>query len=348
MAHGQRWFLTRCGMLAALCIVIVGMAVGFPRLLPGGGIIAYTHDTDGIADIYALDVVRTYRLNLTRTPTQSETRPTWSSDGVRLAYERNEQAVNQLCVLRIGRENRCFPRYEFFDNNPVWSPDGRWLAFNSAGAEGGNLFLLDTISGEVHRTNLVTQEVHRAYSWSPDSTRLAFSQYRSDGYVEMSILDLATGEVVRGLPDERAMDLLPVWSPDGEHIAYMSDTGLGFHVYIVNPDDDSPARQLTTEPGYDLSLSWSPDGSKLLLVSAREDGDFDLFLLAPETGEMQLLTNNTALDERPTWSPDGQQIAFTSDRDGGDINIYVMNTDGSDVHRLTFAEGRNTDPAWRP
>jgi TolB protein len=322
------------------------MAVGFGRVLPGG-IVAYTYDTDGIADIYALDVARMYLLNLTRTPTHSEEHPSWSPNGAQLAYERNERGTSQLCILEIARQFQCFPPHGYFDNNPVWSPDGQWLASNSGGAEGGNLFLLDTTNGEVRRPNLITQEVHGAYSWSPDSTRLAFSEYRPDGYLELSILNLATGEVHRRFPDYRAIDLLPAWSPDGQRIALMSDTGLGYHVSIVSPEGGSP-RPLTTETGYDLSLSWSPDGSKLLLVSNREADNFDLFLIDSESGDMQLLTDNTALDERPTWSPDGRQIAFTSDRDGGDIHIYIMNADGSNVRRLTFAAGRNTDPAWRP
>lgn len=348
MAHGRRWFLTRCSILAALCLLLVCLTVGFPRLLPGGGIIAYTNDTDGIPDLYVLDVARTYRVNLTRTPTQSEMRPTWSPDGMRLAFERDEQGLHQLCVLEIARQIRCFPPHGFFDNSPVWSSDGRWIVFNSAGTVGGNLSVLNTLTGEVHPLNLITQEVRRAYSWSPDSARLAFSEFGSDGYVGLSILDFASGEVVRRLPDERARDLVPVWSPDGEWIAFMSDAGFGYHVYVVNPDETSSSRQLTDESGYDLSLHWSPDGSKLLLVSARGEDDFELSLLNPETGEMRGLTDNAALDERPTWSPDGQWIAFTSNRDGGDVNIYVMNADGSDVRRLTFDRGRNTDPAWRP
>jgi TolB protein len=347
VAHGQRWFLTLFGALAALCILTVGLAVSIPRLIPGGGIIVYTYDTDGIPDIYVLDVARIYRVNLTRTLTLIEELPAWSSDGMRLAYERNTQGTNQLCVLEIGGQIQCFPPHQFFDNSPVWSPDGRWLAFNSAGTEGGNLFLLETYTGEVRRLNLVTQVVRRVYSWSPDSTRLAFSEYRPDGYVELSIVDLASGEIVRRLPDTLAQELLPVWSPDGQRIALITDGGTGFQIYVVNASDTSPARQLTSESGYDLSLSWSPDSSMLLLVSARGGDDFELFSLDPETGVMQALTNNEALDERPTWSPDGQQIAFTSDRDG-DVHVYVMNRDGSDVRRLTFAEGRNTDPVWRP
>ena len=315
------------------------------RTLPGGEVIAYTHDTTGINDIYLLDLLRGQRLNITRTLTDAEERPVWSPDGTRIAYERINAGLTQLCIWQAAARRRCFEPYGFFDNLPVWSPDGRWLLFNTV-VDGGNLFLLDTFSEEVRPLNVTTEQARRAYSWSPDNTRIAFARYLRSGAVRLSILDAATGGVRPVRAAELADNLLVTWSPQNEQIAFISDANGGYRVYVADAETGN-VRQLTEQPGYDQYISWSPDGTRLLLVSSRAGDDIDIFSLDPQSGSLTLLTEDDGLDERPSWSPDGQRIAFTSDRDG-DVHIYVMNADGTNVQRVTFTPGRNTDPAWQP
>lgn len=324
----------------------IAAIIALGRSQPNSGVLAYTLDTDGIADIFLLDLARNKRVNITLNQPLSAERPVWSPDGTRIAFELNRGSSKQLCVWQFEWRTRCYEPVGVFDSLPMWSPDGQWLLFDTIVGQGGNLFLIRVDTGEVRPLNVVTEQVRRAYSWSPDGTEIAFAQYLDSGAIQLSVMHLATGVVRALVTDPSATDMLVAWSPRSSEIAFLSDANFGYRAYITDAHSGG-LRQLTEQPGYDQFINWSPDGNALLLVSNRAGDDLDLFRLNPSNGMLQLLTVNTALDERPSWSPDSQEIAFTSDRDG-DVHVYVMNADGSGVRRVTFAQGRNTDPDWQP
>ena len=112
----------------------------------------------------------------------------------------------------------------------------------------------------------------------------------------------------------QGMDTSPVWSPDGTRIAYMSDRGGDFNIYIMDIDGDKD-RQLTVDPNADVSPVWSPDSSKIAFVSARV-GYENIYVMDADGGNLQQLTDDPvwALNppRSPAWSPDGTRIIFIS------------------------------------
>src|SRR2546426_691741 len=95
---------------------------------------------------------------------------------------------------------------------PIWSPDGRSIAFvsNAKGDVDGELWAADADGS--HRRRLHEGPVTFA-DWSPDGTRIAFSGPVS-GEHRVSVLDIASGETTDLGPGE-----LPRWSPDGARLA---------------------------------------------------------------------------------------------------------------------------------
>lgn len=145
----------------------------------------------------------------------------------------------------------------------------------------------------------------------------------------------------------------PVWSPDGQRIAFAThvsgpgNNGNGaYDIYTMDADGSNVVRR--TNSGNFASGAWSPDGQKLA-VSTEGLYSSEIYLIsADEDGSSPI---HLATDGRsPTWSPDGKSIAFVhiSGDDGYD-HISVMNADGTGLRPLTEIDpGGIYGVAWSP
>ena len=147
---------------------------------------------------------------------------------------------------------------------------------------------------------------------------------------------------------------MPVWSPDGQKIAFASKREGNWELYVMNADG-SGQRNLTRNAANDYlydAQPWSPDGRKLVFGRDRNgDGGSDHIYVINADGSGE---RNLTRGREPRWSPDGQKITFTSKRENW-AEIYVMNADGSGQQRLTRSPARtvnartvNDPPVWSP
>ena len=150
---------------------------------------------------------------------------------------------------------------------------------------------------------------------------------------------------IRRLTDHSAEDRYPSWSPDGRHIAFVSDRDGNDEIYVMGSDGSNP-RRLTDHLARDFDPTWSPDGRHIAFVSDR-DGNREIYVIGSDGSNPRRLTHRSVWDGSPTWSPDGRHIAFESQR-GSNFGIYVMGLDGSNPHRLTDDLARYYSPSWSP
>ncbi|HIP97405.1 MAG TPA: hypothetical protein EYH32_09360 [Anaerolineae bacterium] len=264
-----------------------------------------------------------------------------------IAYASRQNASDPLQIYLMN-EDGSFPvrltLTEADEFDPLWSPDGRRIAFVSLRDGNQEIYVMSADGSD--QTN-VTRHENKDWTpaWSPDGTQLVFSSFRDENW-ELYVMDADGSNVVR-LTDNPASDVSPSWSPDGQRIAFASRRDGGDWDIFVMDRMGEHVTQLTYDPADDFGPVWSPDGTTIAFESDR-DGYVDIFLMAADGSDLVNLTRDPYADYHgAAWSPDGTRVMFYSNRDG-DWDIYVMNRDGSGLVNITDDDSDEQSPSWRP
>ncbi len=156
------------------------------------------------------------------------------------------------------------------DRAPVWSPDGREIAWFSDPGDGYEL-LIAAQDGLAEPRRLGVGESKMAWeaAWSPDGSRIAFV----DDDVRIQVVEVASGTVVTadigGANIERgAMGL--AWSPDSKWLAYTKTFPNNLRRIVVWSIEDGEARPLTDVMADAQAPSWDHDGRKLYFLASTD------------------------------------------------------------------------------
>ena len=141
-------------------------------------------------------------------------------------------------------------------------------------------------------------------------------------------------------------DRTPVWSPDGEEIAWFSDAS-GEYQLVVSDQQGRDQRTISIdEPSFYFQPRWSPDGSKLAFT----DTHYRVQVMDVATGGVQHVdTDRYAHPERtmnPVWSPDSRYIAYARRLDTQLRVISVYDTETGERHQLTDGMADAITPVW--
>ncbi len=237
-----------------------------------------------------------------------------------------------------------------FSNSPTWSPDGRSLAYWTAGDPDQPVDLVVTdADGRDPRVIARSMSYPTQPSWAPDSTAITFAATDPTspigGVNAAFIVNASTGRTTRIIVNG-VTPWNPRWSPRGDLIAFWAEgydreTG----IYVAKPDGTG-ARMATNAPCVDSpfclwSIDWSPDGARVAYSTG--DRRHDIWIVNVDTGNRYALTQTPANEFNAAWSPDGSRIAFVrSDVPFGSIDppdgrVVIANIDDSDERVVTGA-----------
>jgi TolB protein len=138
----------------------------------------------------------------------------------------------------------------------------------------------------------------------------------------------------RVLYESRYPMLSPVWSTNGQKIAYVSFEVDNKPSIFIMELATGRRQQMTNFEGLNGAPAWSPDGSKLAMALSK-DGNPEIYVMDVMTRQLTRATNHFAIDHEPSWTIDGKSLFFTSDR-GGKPQIYQVNLASMQQERVTF------------
>ncbi len=280
-------------------------------------------------------------------------RLTISADGKRIAYTPLTVASNLWSVPVPLRTNEATEPptalthdTSYRNSNPVFSPDGRRVAYH-VNRIGGNqdIWLIDIDGG--NSTQLTTDPAsdHRP-SWFPDGDQIAFQSIRQ-GKVVMLAINLKSGKERTLL--EAGQDLtFPRVSPDGKQIVFNSKKSGTTNLWVASIESGA-VKQLTFDKEAMGFPCWSPDGKFLAFEVKRGDATH-VGMMPSAGGDVVQLTSAHGQSWPHSWSPDGDKIAFAGFRDGF-WNVWWVSRTSRALKRVTNYTKLNAFvryPAWSP
>jgi TolB protein len=177
------------------------------------------------------------------------------------------------------------------------------------------------------------------------ATRIAYVALSGEApqqHYQLVVAD-ADGENQHLVLESKYPLMSPVWSPDGQSLAYVSFESKRPAIYVQTVRSGE-RRQVSARPGINGAPAFSPDGQKLALTLSGVSGNPDIYILDLTSNALTRITDDPAIDTEPTWAPDGKSIYFTSDRAGGP-QIYKQGINpGDKPRRITFEGNYNARP----
>ena len=216
------------------------------------------------------------------------------------------------------------------DGSPVYSPDGKWLAFQRAEKDANGkrtgkpqLYVMPTAGGEARR--LTDHPLGTgAPVWSPDSARLCYTaRVPEEGRY-------GTDEKVG--PDKERPRRITTMLYRVDDLGFLGDRRS--HVYVVDAHAEKPEPVQVTSGDYENGdVDWSPSGDLLAFVSARhanreQDLRTDVYVCAPDGTGLRALTDGGLGVGQPRFTPDGATVCFTAGPLDGNELLGVCRNEG--------------------
>jgi Tol biopolymer transport system component/DNA-binding winged helix-turn-helix (wHTH) protein len=325
---------------------------GKPVWSPDQRYIAFVHASDeGDRGIYLVPVLGGHERKVYSFGSQPDRAGLdWSPDGKSLAFVTKSSLSAPFAVWLLSLDS--FEAHAITsppvnyegDARPVFSPDGKYVAFARTLNEAAEVYAAPVDGGEARRLTFDNRRVI-GMRWANDGQSIIFASNRAGSFSLWRVPFSA------GMPEriegniENAYDLSI--SPQGNRLVYMQAVMDSNIWRIDGPRSTHKAApvELVASTRRDENPRLSAD-SKQIAFESNRSGSPEIWLCDSEGSDpIQLTSFAGPATGNPRFSPDGRQIAFDSRVDGA-AEIYLVNPAGSKPRQLTDTAFNNIAPSW--
>ena len=248
---------------------------------------------------------------------------------------KNNIPLYSLCVYNFDKDSvwilsETVPKSSgHIDLGFDWSFDSKRIVFQSSKDGYHNIYVINADGTD--EIKLTSQNYNLLPKFSADGTVISYSSILNNKLITMIMNDDGSKKHIF-VDNENSTN--PIWSPDGNKIAFCLRDSIFFDIYMVDENETNLVRLTSDRCSY--PLAWSPSENRIIFSKIKNELN-TFYTMNPDGSDIKRITKPGIYPNNIWVSPDGQKIAFTTFPEKNkptEFPIYLINIDGTGKRNL--------------
>lgn len=339
--NGQKLALTLSGGVKKLDTQGVNPKRGELAWSPDGKSLAFS-SVSGIA-LLSMESASVRRVT-SPPPLSEDWGPTFSPDGERVLFVRNNEARIPEEILSVpksgGDTTRIASQHSQILGPPQWSVDGQSVIFATDFGSHPGLWRVPAeqqdAPAQINDSGWYPAVSRRGYKLAYQRITHSLNIWELELMAPGTSVERKEQRILVSATSETDQGPGPQISPDGKKLAFMSDRSGTMEIWTSDRDGSNPVQ--LTAVGDAGTPRWSPD-SEAIVFDVSGKGSAKIYKIKLGSSEPQLLTTDESENRCPSWSRDGKWIYFASTRTQNGYQVWKVPADGGTAIQVTKQGG---------
>lgn len=243
----------------------------------------------------------------------------------------------------------CLTNNKAQDRYASYSPDGKWIVFESNRDGNWGIYLMDSNGKNLSKLT-DSKSDNRRPTWHPNGKKILFESTRNGSPELFSIKIKNNKERKVSHKNIEGELIFAQYAPKGNRIAASLKEAENQSSIVLLNKRGKIIQRLTNNDKRNFYPQWSNDGKQILFFSRKDtdNQDDEIYRLDLSTNKTFRLTNWHKHNFCPSWSNDNKKIVYVTSMEGNRPEIYIMDHNGNNKTRLTNNNDGETLPNWHP